>query len=138
VASQSFDYRPAARWFPLTLAGIVAALSVAQIVKSGWERGPSNVLDLGMLSAGVEGSRHAAAMIVASLVGFSVLSLIVGMQYAAIVLAAVIPAIFMTDKQHAWRWCAVTGGILCLLVFGLFDVLLNIVWPEPWLAHFFQ
>ncbi len=60
------------------------------------------------------------------------------LQYAAIVLAAVMPAIFTTDKQRAWRWCAITGGILCLLVFGLFDALLNIVWPEPWLAHFFE
>jgi len=138
IVWQSFDYRPAGRWFPLTLALLMLALSAAQIVKSGWERGPSNVLDLGMLSTGEEGSRNAGFMVVASLAGFVVLTLIVGMQYAAIVLAAVMPAIFMFGKKRAWRWGIVTGGILCLLVFGLFNELLNIVWPEPWLAKFFQ
>jgi len=138
IVWQSFDYRPAGRWFPLTLATVMLALSVTQIVKSGWERGPSNVLDLAMLSTGEVGSRYAGFMVLASLAGYVVLTLIIGMQYAAIVLAAAMPAIFMFGKQGAWRWGILTGGILCLLVFGLFDELLNIVWPEPWLARFFQ
>ena len=129
--------RPNSRGFPIALGSAVILLSLLQLVKSGWERGESQVLDLGMLSLGTEGVRR-SAWLFAILTGvYLVLAIAIGLQYASILYAAVTPALFMRGRRP-WAWGALTGGILALLVFGLFDHVMDIIWPEPligeWIA----
>ena len=132
---ESFDYRPVARNFPLALGALIIVLSVVQLIKSGWERGESTVLDLGMLSNEVEGQRRSAVILSGYFVAFVVLAYVIGLQYAAILFAATVPAAFMIGRRP-WAWGFLTGGILVLLVFGLFDNLINIIWPDSLLSIF--
>ena len=133
----SFDYRPVARNFPLILGGLIIALSVVQVIRSGWERGESEVLDIGMLSNNMDGQRRLAYILFGYFVAFTVLAYVIGLQYSAILFAATIPAVFMIGKRP-WAWGFLTGAILMLLVFGLFDNLMNIIWPDSLLSEFLE
>jgi hypothetical protein len=45
------------------------------------------------------------------------------------------------DDRKSWRWCLLTGAIIAVFVFFLFDELLDVIWPEPviglWILSFF-
>jgi TctA family transporter len=134
---QSLDYRPVARNFPFVLGALIIVLSVVQLIKSGWERGESEVLDIGMLSNDAVGQRRSAIILFGYFIAFVILAYVIGLQYAAILFAATIPAAFMIGRRP-WAWGFLTGGILVLLVFGLFDNLINIIWPNSLLSGFFE
>ena len=55
---------------------------------------------------------------------------IIGLDYAAITLAAVSPAALMVGKRP-WAWGFLTGGIIAGAVVFVFDNLMHIIWPEP-------
>ncbi|MCZ6849692.1 MAG: tripartite tricarboxylate transporter permease [Alphaproteobacteria bacterium] len=127
---EGLGFRPKAASFPLLLGTAVIILAVAQIVKNGWEDGDGDVMDLGMLSAGVEGRGRSAAILFGLLCMFLVLATIIGLDYAAITLAALSPAALMVGKRP-WAWGFLTGGIIAGAVVFVFDDLMHIIWPEP-------
>ncbi|MEE8257471.1 MAG: tripartite tricarboxylate transporter TctB family protein, partial [Acidobacteriota bacterium] len=127
---EGLGFRPKAASFPLLLGTAVIILAVAQIVKNGWEDGNGDVMDLGMLSAGVEGRSRSAAILFGLICSFLVLAMIIGLDYAAITLAAVSPAALMVGKRP-WAWGFLTGGIIAGAVVFVFDNLMHIIWPEP-------
>jgi len=127
---EGLGFRPKAASFPLLLGTAVIILAVAQIVKNGWEDGNGDVMDLGMLSAGVEGRGRSAAILFGLLCMFLVLATIIGLDYAAITLAALSPAALMVGKRP-WAWGFLTGGIIAGAVVFVFDDLMHIIWPEP-------
>ncbi|MCZ6813732.1 MAG: tripartite tricarboxylate transporter permease [Alphaproteobacteria bacterium] len=127
---EGLGFRPKAASFPLLLGTAVIILAVAQIVKNGWEDGTGDVMDLGMLSAGVEGRGRSAAILFGLLCMFLVLATIIGLDYAAITLAALSPAALMVGKRP-WAWGFLTGGIIAGAVVFVFDDLMHIIWPEP-------
>ncbi len=127
---EGLGFRPKAASFPLLLGTAVIILAVAQIVKNGWEDGNGDVMDLGMLSAGVEGRGRSAAILFGLICSFLVLAMIIGLDYAAITLAAVSPAALMVGKRP-WAWGFLTGGIIAGAVVFVFDNLMHIIWPEP-------
>lgn len=127
---EGLGFRPKAASFPLLLGTAVIILAVAQIVKNGWEDGNGDVMDLGMLSAGVEGRGRSAAILFGLLCMFLVLATIIGLDYAAITLAALSPAALMVGKRP-WAWGFLTGGIIASAVVFVFDDLMHIIWPEP-------
>ncbi|MEE8223246.1 MAG: tripartite tricarboxylate transporter permease [Alphaproteobacteria bacterium] len=127
---EGLGFRPKAASFPLLLGSAVIILAVAQIIKNGWEDGNGDVMDLGMLSAGVEGRARSAAILFGLICSFLVLAMIIGLDYAAITLAAVSPAALMVGKRP-WAWGFLTGGIIAGAVVFVFDNLMHIIWPEP-------
>ncbi|MCZ6742640.1 MAG: tripartite tricarboxylate transporter permease [Alphaproteobacteria bacterium] len=127
---EGLGFRPKSASFPLLLGSAVIILAVAQIVKNGWEDGNGDVMDLGMLSAGVEGRGRSAAILFGLLCMFLVLATIIGLDYAAITLAALSPAALMVGKRP-WAWGFLTGGIIAGAVVFVFDDLMHIIWPEP-------
>ncbi|MEE8213769.1 MAG: tripartite tricarboxylate transporter permease [Alphaproteobacteria bacterium] len=127
---EGLGFRPKAASFPLLLGSAVIILAVAQIIKNGWEDGNGDVMDLGMLSAGVEGRGRSAAILFGLLCMFLVLATIIGLDYAAITLAALSPAALMVGKRP-WAWGFLTGGIIAGAVVFVFDDLMHIIWPEP-------
>ncbi|MEE8562727.1 MAG: tripartite tricarboxylate transporter permease [Alphaproteobacteria bacterium] len=127
---EGLGFRPKAASFPLLLGTAVIILAVAQIVKNGWEDGNGDVMDLGMLSAGVEGRGRSAAILFGLICSFLVLATIIGLDYAAITLAALSPAALMVGKRP-WAWGFLTGGIIAGAVVFVFDNLMHIIWPEP-------
>ena len=126
----ALGFRPKAASFPLLLGSAVIILAVAQIIKNGWGDGNGDVMDLGMLSAGVEGRPRSAAILFGLICSFLVLATIIGLDYAAITLAAVSPAALMVGKRP-WAWGFLTGGIIASAVVFVFDNLMHIIWPEP-------
>ena len=130
-------FRPAARVFPLFLGVTVVLLALLQIVKSGWERAEGQVLDIGMMSRGLEGTRRTGFVLLALLALFIVAALTAGLQYGAILFAAVTPLALPVGRRP-WVWAVVTGSIMTAFVAGLFERMLNILWPEPLLLHWVQ
>ncbi len=110
---------------------------MVQLIKNGWEAEGGDVLDLGMQSAGVEGRTQSALILFGLIAFFLVLSVCIGLQYAAIVFAATAPLPLMTGRRR-WAWGILTGGIIALLVAVLFDRMLHIIWPEPLLWGWFN
>lgn len=135
--SNATDLRPKAITFPFALACAVIALAGTQIVLNGWQRKEGNILDLGMLSEGIEGRGRSAALLAGLLALFVLLSTLIGLQYAGIALAALIPAALMTGR-HPWAWGFLTGGIMAAAVIGFFDYVMFIIWPEPILWTWIQ
>lgn len=133
----AFDFRPAARAFPMALGIVVLALSLLQIVKGGWERSEAEVLDIGMMSKGVAGGRQTGAVIIALIALFLAVAVAVGLQYGAIVFAAATPIALHAGKRP-WLNGLVTGAIMTAVVFGLFDQMLAVIWPDPLLLSWVQ
>jgi hypothetical protein len=126
----AWSFRPKAAAFPLLLGSLVIVLAAVQIVKNGWEHSHGEVMDLGMLSAGVQG-RQRSALILAGLIGlFLFLAMAIGLPYAAIALAALAPAALMVGKRP-WAWGFLTGSMIAGAVVFVFNNLMHIIWPEP-------
>ena len=65
------------------------------------------------------------------------LSLVIGLKYAAIVFSVSCAGILMSVRRR-WIPALVAGGIMAAVTFGVFDYLMAIVWPEPWLLAWLQ
>ena len=134
---QASGLEPKAASFPIGLGVLVIGLALAQIVLNGWQRSAGDVLDLGMLSAGVEGRAQAALRLGGLLLLFIVIAVLIGLQYAAIALAGLSPAALMTGRRP-WAWGMLTGSIMAAAVFGFFDYVMSMIWPEPVLGQWLQ
>lgn len=133
----ALQFRPKAQAFPLVLSSVLVLLATLQFVRSGSEHKPGDVLDLGMLSIGVEGRLRSAGILAGLVAAFLLAAISFGLQYAAIFLAAAMPALLMTGRRP-WAWGLLSGGIIALLVVVLFDRMLHIIWPEPFLLSWLQ
>ncbi len=138
---EATHFKPKAATFPIFLGSTVIVLALLQILQNGWRRGrAANVLDLGMLSEGMEGRARSAAILIGLILLFILLSMLIGMEWAAITLAAVSPATMMTGKRP-WAWGLLTGGLIALFAFVVFDEMMDVIWPDPilwdWLRHAF-
>jgi putative tricarboxylic transport membrane protein len=136
-AAGARNFRPAAQAFPMALASLVVVLTTIQLVKSGWERDRVQVLDIGMLSRGVDGSGRAAIGLLLLLAVFALVAVSLGLQYAAIAFAFFMPVAFGAGRRP-WASGIVTGAIMAALVFGLFDRMLDVIWPDPALLTWIQ
>ena len=91
-------------------------------VKSG------DILDLGMMSKAEEQRRTGVVLL--GLIGlFILISITLGLKWAAIALALLLPGA-VSGKAYA-RWGLLTGAIIAGLVFILFDNILFVIWPQP-------
>lgn len=127
---EATHFRPKAAYFPLVLGSTVVLLAFVQFIQNGWDRKTADVLDLGMLSAGMEGRSRSGAILLTLIALFILLSVSIGLEYAAIVLAAVIPAALMTGRKP-WAWGFLTGGIIAVFAYVVFDEMMDVIWPEP-------
>ena len=126
----SFDYLPKAQEFPAFLSLAIIAIAVAQAIRQSRGVVSGEVLDLGMRSEGVEGRKRTALILLGLIVAFLFLAAAIGLQYSAIIMAFVAPALLMTGSRP-WAWGALTGVLVSAMVFGVFDRLMHILWPEP-------
>jgi TctA family transporter len=127
------EYEPKASSYPVILGSVIIVLALAQFVLNGWSTSTGNVLDLGMLSAGIEGRGRSALILIGLLILFILTALTFGLQYGAIILAAISPAALMIGKRP-WAWGFLTGGIIAAIVFLFFNDVMSVIWPEPMLG----
>ncbi|HXR88014.1 MAG TPA: tripartite tricarboxylate transporter permease [Stellaceae bacterium] len=123
-------FRLAARTFPMALGILLVLLSFLQLVRNGWQRGEADVLDIGMMSKGMATTRQTAPIILGLVALFLVVAAAIGLQYGAIAFAAATPIALGAGKRP-WLSGLVTGAIMAALVVGLFDEMLNVIWPDP-------
>lgn len=134
---EASELAPRAGHYPIGLGLLIIALALIQIILNGWQNGPASVLDLGMLSEGVEGRMRSAAKLLLLVTLFIGCAILVGMQYAAILFASLAPALLMPGRRP-WAWGFLSGGVIAVLVYWFFDHVMNIVWPEPVIARIFS
>lgn len=134
VVWRATHFAPLAAIFPI-ITGLVVILACAiQIVINSRGGGHGAVLDLGMLSAGVVDRGRSALILGGLIAGFAVLATAIGLPYAAITLATVIPAFLMIGRRP-WAWGILSGGIIAVMVVLFFDHMMYIVWPDPVLGN---
>jgi putative tricarboxylic transport membrane protein len=140
--SQALGFRPKAAAFPLFLGGLVIFVCLLQILETGWKGTGGEVLDLGMLSNGIEGQKQSAISLFLLIVGFLFLSMVIGLEYSAIVFATVAPLPFVENPRRSWPWCFLTGGLMAAFALFVFDHMLDVIWPDPvigsWIVSFFE
>jgi len=126
----ALHFRLAARTFPMALGILLVVLSLVQFVRNGWQRGEAEVLDIGMMSKGMATTRQTAPIILGLVAMFLVICVALGLQYGAIAFAAATPIALGAGKRP-WLAGLVTGAIMTAVVIGLFDRMLNVMWPDP-------
>lgn len=76
------------------------------------------------------GMKSAAVIVGGLLAAFVVLAMIVGLQYASILLALLGPVLLLSGRL---RW--IGGGLAAVVVavfsFVLLDYLMAVIWPQP-------
>lgn len=137
----ALHFKPKAAYFPMILGSTVMILAAAQFVMNGWSRKAAEVLDLGMLSEGAENRGRSALILFGLIVMFILLSMLIGMEWGAIALAAIAPAALMTGKRP-WAWGFMSGGLIAAFAFIVFDEMMDVIWPEPvlwdWIRSLFS
>ena len=125
---EAIDFPTRARSMPvmvgiglLGLAGLQLLLQLRG-VQSG------DILDLGMMSKADE-QRRTGKVLLALLGLFVLISITLGLKWAAIALALVFPAA-VSGRAYA-KWGLLTGALITALVIGLFDNVLFVIWPQP-------
>lgn len=135
---EATHFKPRAASFPIFLGSTVIVLALLQILqnsKVGSKVG--EVLDLGMISEGTVGRKRSAAILLGLIALFILLSITIGMEWGAIILAAVAPATLMTGKRP-WAWGLLSGALIALFAFIVFDEMMDVIWPEPLLWTWLQ
>ena len=127
-------FKPLAAAFPMVMGSLVIFASAIQIAINSRGGGNDAVLDLGMMSAGVADRNRSALILFGLVVGFVLLATAVGLQYAVIILAAVMPAFLMTGRRP-WAWGILSGGMIASVVVLFFDYMMSVVWPDPILGN---
>jgi TctA family transporter len=126
----AMGFKPLAAAFPMVMGSLVIVASAIQIAINSRGGGNGAVLDLGMLSTGVADQKRSAVILFGLVAGFVLLAAAIGLQYAVVILAAVMPAFLMVGRRP-WAWGILTGGIIAVVVVFFFDYMMSVVWPEP-------
>jgi TctA family transporter len=126
----ALGFKPLAAAFPMVMGSLVIVACAIQIAINSRGGGNGAVLDLGMLSAGVADRNRSALILIGLISGFILLATAIGLQYAVVILAAVMPAFLMVGRRP-WAWGILSGGIIAVVVMLFFDYIMSVVWPEP-------
>ena len=121
-----------AQTLPMWLSIGIFVLCLIQLLRQALttEVQTTEILDLGMRSTGMAGMKSAAVIVGGLLAAFVVLAMIVGLQYASILLALLGPVLLLSGHL---RW--IGGGLAAVVVavfsFVLLDYLMAVIWPQP-------
>lgn len=135
----ALGYPARARVLPLVLGVAIVGLSLVQltiqVARAGHSKG--EVMDLGMRSLGMAGAKRAGLVVAAVVVLFLLISLLVGIQYAAVVLAAVGPMLVLKGKIR-WVSGLVCGVFVAAFAWGVMQNVVGVLWPQPILGTWLQ
>ena len=134
---KSLAYPQAARFMPFLLSISMIVLLLVQILITSFSGKSSEIMDIGMRSRAIEGAKHNALILAGLLALLLLLSMIIGLQYAAMVFA-VLCAVSLTQSRRRWLWGFVTGSIVAAMTLGLLDRLMAVIWPEPIIWTWFR
>jgi hypothetical protein len=108
----------AAQFFPVGAASVIIVLSLSQLYTHVFSQrvvSKAEIMDIGMKSVGMEGTKAAAIKIVGMLLLFSFLSGVIGIKYATLSYAFLSPYFWMPGK---WKYI---GPVISMSIVGLFE-----------------
>lgn len=121
--------------FPRLATGGLFGLSLAQFIREGLGTKTGDVMDIGMRSTGMEGSRNTALIFAAVLLMLWFLSGTIGLKYAAVIMALVGPGAIMRNRTGYAGGVVVAFAVLLInLVF--FDRVMAVLWPKAFILDF--
>lgn len=134
----SFSFPTEARTLPLITSAGVVILSLYQLIKQivRDHEAQGQVMDLGMRSTDMEGSRTAGMMIAGLFLMFFILAGTVGLQYASVALATVGPFIFLKGRNR-WISTVISGGVVLTFSVLVMDRIVGVIWPDPFILSWF-
>jgi putative tricarboxylic transport membrane protein len=138
----SLDYPLQGRRIPFAMSAGIMILAGVELFRQLYRvrTASGQIMDLGMRSSGMEGSRRAGVWLLDLFVLFFFLAVTVGLDNAAIAFAVLMPVIFLSGRQR-WFTAVVTGGIITLWTYGFMTQFMAVLWPEPvfgqWLLGIF-
>jgi hypothetical protein len=96
-------------------------------------RTQGGIMDLGMISASMEGTRRAAFRLTALLGLFIVLGITVHLAWAAVVLGVLIPIVMLRGFARYFL-AAISGGVVFLFALIVLENILFVIWPKPFVT----
>ncbi len=125
---EAIDFPTRARSMPVMVGIGLLGLAGLQLLLQLRGVTSGDILDLGMMSKAEEQRRTGKVLL--GLIGmFVLISITFGLKWAAIALALVFPAA-VSGRGYA-KWGLLTGAFITVLVIGLFDNILFVIWPQP-------
>jgi TctA family transporter len=124
-------FTPTAAFLPKLMSVTVVGFALLQLFfhLRNRRQGRVEIMDLGMLSLSSPGFKNAAIIVATGLVGFMLISGIVGLRYGALALGAWIPLTLMNNRLR-YVGAGVAMFMVFMFEFVMADNLLFIIWPE--------
>jgi hypothetical protein len=127
-------YSRGAGRFPIALCIGVLALTLCHAVTVLLGRGQQgHIMDLGMISVGIEGARRASVRLALLLGLFVVIGTTLHLAYAAVALGFLVPVVMLRGLGR-YPIAVLTAGLVFVFSTVLLDSVLAVVWPEPFIT----
>lgn len=130
-AVEALSFPAGSRMVPMFTGTSVVILCVYQLIKQVVTAGKKQgqIMDLGMRSLEMEGVGRAALLLTGMIVGFFLLAMTIGLQWAAIAFVAIGPFLFL-ERRYAVPSSVVSGLLTFLFTEFLMDRFVGIIWPN--------
>lgn len=130
---ESMGFSDRGRPFPLYTSGAIGVLSLLIFLRASFkQKQESNIqiMDLAMSSSGEPGAGKRALILSGLLLLYMASAVAIGIEYGAIIFAALSPIFLMQGK---WRWLAsaISAGLVTIFIYAFAGYLMATVWPTP-------
>ena len=115
------------RWLSFIVLAIATGVLIGQLLSS--RRNQVQIMDIGVLSAGMAGAKQAGIMIVSIFVIFSIAATLINLQWASVLMAVLIPVMFMRGRARILT-AIIAGGFVGGFSFGVVEYLMAPIWPN--------
>jgi hypothetical protein len=128
------DYTRNSWRFPVVLSTGVLALTIYHAYTLAFmQRTQGAIMDLGMISASVEGTRRAAIKLGALMALFLLVGITIHLAWAAVLLGTLIPIVMLRGFGR-FLMAVISGGVVFLFALIVLENILFVIWPEPFVT----
>ncbi|MDE2838357.1 MAG: tripartite tricarboxylate transporter permease [Chloroflexota bacterium] len=130
------------RWrfttYPFWLSSIALVLLVIELGRGVLGRPRvSSIMDLGLVSSGMEGARGAALRMLGLFLLFLLVGTTVGLKWGALAFALAGPVVLLRGHGR-WLMALIAAAAVWLFIAIFLDRVLYIIYPEPFLREWFM
>ena len=115
----------------LAILVLLAAEILSQSLRTRSAEEGEGIMDLGMRT-GTGKEAFKSLMVVSAWLGALVIgAAIIGLQYAAIAFAFLFAIVMLPWRGKSRLWALLPGILLTVVIFGVFNTIMNVLWPDP-------